>query len=620
MSRGTDWVDTDGLATTTRVIQWCDSLAMDQLDRCNRAVDRVRRYFSLEPVERYASGYSQVNTLNQFRSLISTLTAHIGSIQHPKVQFVTSDADWQVRRRAKKLDQLVEAIMSQPAGPCGSVHELRTLCLRDAAIFDDFGAAQVRVFGGSHGIIIERVLPWEVIVDVQDARYGSPSQWGRVYPVHRATLKAWFPDRKADIEAAEPHKSLDSEMLDIWNRSTVSTADDYVTVREVWRLQVGDVVGRHVLCIPGCTPLQDEEYDSDSAPFAIIRGDYPVVGPHTRSIMSSAIPLEDEANALLTRMQESVKRTAMGQTWVQQGSVMKDVMDAVQEDASVYEYSGPQPPVTISPEPFGAAQFQFMQFLLSQSSEITGVSQMSQTGEAKTGLDSGKAIREATIVQSKRFAWLWRQVEQWSVTLARQIVGGLRRAYGEDEDFCFRWPGETFLREIKWSEASLDEDAYIMQIYPTSEIHGTPSDRAQSIDDLYARGLVSPGAYTAAQQTPLDVDRLRRNAAKQEELLDKMISTWLDASDEQLESGYVDYDADMPERPLVVAPLKWLDLPTALAQVATSYLDAEIDGVPEKIKALYLQWLELADAELRRQQDRMAQLGMQQQGPTPAQG
>lgn len=620
MQKNTDWVDTEGTETTTRIIQWCDSLALDQADRCRRAADRVRRYFSLEPSGGYNSGYHQTNTLNQFRSLVSTLTAHIGSVQHPKVQFVTSDADWQVRRRAKKMDQLVEAIMSQPAGPCGSVHELRTLCLRDAAIFDDFGAAQVRVFGGSHGIIIERVLPWEVVVDTLDARYGSPSQWGRVYPVHRATLKAWFPGHGDAIDAAEPHKAWDNEILDLWNDSTITTEEDFVTVREVWRLKQGGVDGRHVLCIQGCSPLLDEVYDSDDTPFAIIRGDYPVVGPRTRSIISGAIPLEDEANALLSRMQESVKRTSMGQTWIQQGSVMKDFLDSVQEDASIYEYAGPQPPVTMSPEPFGAAQFQFLQYLLNQSAEITGVSQMAATGEAKAGLDSGKAIREATIVQSKRFAWLWRQVEQWSVTLARHIVSGLRRAYNEDEDFCFRWPGETFLREIKWSEASLDDDAYLMQVYPTNEIHGTPADRAQSIDDLYARGLVSPGAYTAAQQTPLDVDRLRRNAAKQEELLDKMISTWLDASDEQLESGYVDYNADEPERPLVVAPLKWLDLPTALAQVATSYLDAEIDGVPEQIKALYLQWLELADAELRRQQDRMAQLAAtQQQGPIPAQ-
>jgi hypothetical protein len=62
----------------------------------------------------------------------------------------------------------------------------------------------------------------------------------------------------------------------------------------------------------------------------------------------------------------------------------------------------------------------------------------------------------------------------------------------------------------------------------------------------------------------------------------------------------------------VLAPLKWLDIPTALAQVATAYLDAEIEGVPEVIKLLFMQWLKLADEELIRQQNRMAELqGMQ---------
>jgi hypothetical protein len=74
-----------------------------------------------------------------------------------------------------------------------------------------------------------------------------------------------------------------------------------------------------------------------------------------------------------------------------------------------------------------------------------------------------------------------------------------------------------------------------------------------------------------------------------------------------MESGWV--DEKRGQALVQVSVLKYLSsLPDSILQVALAYMQAELDGVPDANRKLFLNWLEMADSELQKQLEREQQL------------
>lgn len=544
---------------------------------------------------------------NLTRSFVSTVVARVGASSSPKVQFVTSDANWSTRRKAQKLDQFVDALALQAAPPFQSIHELRTALLRDACLFGR-GIAQVSADPEAGRVVTERVLPWEYLFDGRDARYNCPSEVARAYPIARHTLQAWFPDRAEDIDAAKDASILDLESeLGLVSVPT-RVIRDQVQIYEVWVVAAGpDAPGRHIMILDGSLePLVDEEYTLESPPFAIIYWDHPLIGGWNQSLADETAPLEDEINRSLLRLSDSARRTALNVVYYSGDSVDPKVIEDT-ADAVAIQYQGQTPPLLQQAQAINPSMVEWLQLLASKAHDITGISEMAATGAREPGLSSGAAVRAVSAQQSQRFAWLWRQIENWQIQWAKLAIAAVRHIADQDESYLVRWPGAGFLKSIKWKEVDLDEDQFIVQIYAVGQEKNTPADRLQRAEELYQSGVISLQSYEAIVNGSQDTKAETRQQSIQRELINSYIEHWLDATDEQMASGMWDEEKQIK---LIPPPIKWLQLNDAVLQVALAYLEAELNGAPDANRQLFLDWLEMADAELQQQQQR--QMALQQ--------
>lgn len=581
---------------------------------------RVRRHLeryhgaALNPIDWRASFALQTDlplVWNITRSFVGTVVAHVGASENPKVQFVTSDADWSTRRKARKLDQFVDALALQPCPPYSSIHELRTSVLRDACLFGK-GVAQVGADIDTGRVTSERVLPWEILVDTRDARYNAPSQICRAYPMSTEALEAMCPKRKDDIQGAKEASSLDLELELGLAPLPVRVSHNQKQVYELWEMaQSPEAKGRHMLVLDGVNvPLIDEDYDLEYPPFAIIYWDHPIIGSMNHSLADEVAPVEDEINRTIARLADSARRTSLNVLLYKQNSIDVDQLEETR-DATCIPWSGDVAPQLTQAEAINESMLRWVEVQKNAANDLSGVSEMAQTGTKEAGLPSAAAQRAVSANQSKRFAWLWRQVEAWQLQWARLAVHAVRTLADNDPKFAVKWPGHTFLQALKWADVDLDDDQFVMQIHAVGGAKNTPADRIERAENLFQRGVIPPASYQAIASTPYDNDGELRIQRTQQEYVGRLVDTWLDATDEELETGHTSKG-----KQLVPPPLRWINLSDAIVQVALAYLDAEMNGAPDANLQCFLDWLAMADAVVQQQQARAAAL-QKPQAPQP---
>jgi hypothetical protein len=551
---------------------------------------------------------------NLARSLVSTATAKIAGAQQPKVSFVASNADWSTRRKGPKLDAFVTGLWSTRQEPYADIWELGCFAFRDAAVCG-LGAVKIWSDTDAGRVIHERVFPWELLVDAQDAKYGAPTNLWHVYSVPRNTLKAIFPESAGDLDVAPTGDSDDDTLYGSTISSYVGSQRvvDTIRVYEWWSLPLGpDSPGKHVLAFDGGILIEDT-WERDTFPFAIIRWDREFQGWHGTSLIEEIATIDDEMNDVLGRISRTVRLTSMGICYVNDScEVSGDLI--TNEDASVIKYSGNSPPNYSSPAPFGSEHIAYLNLLKGAEYELSGINQMSATAVKQPGVTANSAIRTLADLQSERFSVAWKAYQSLYVEIARHDIASVRELAEDDPDFAVKWPGSGFLKSIKWANVDLADDMFVIQIASAPSIKGTPADRLQTATEMFGAGQLSQDALIAIQtyyDLPGELDRVSR----QRNVIESYIEQWLDASPDELATGKTQDGQD-----LFKAPIRWMKLEDALTQVADAYLQAELDSAPDEIKDLFLRWIELADSEIQKKQARLAQLQAPPQAPPAPMG
>jgi hypothetical protein len=573
--------------------------------RCRR---QIERYYgmSLDPAMQIASMILRDDiplVWNLTRSFIGTVVSHVAAAVDPKIQFVTSNADWQTQRKAKKLDQFVEALALQPAPPFSNVSELRTAVFRDACLFRR-GAAQVSADADNGCVLTERVLPWELLADRRDARYNNPAELCRCYPMSRHVLRDWFPERSDDIDKATNATAIELELEFGFDSSNVRISQDHVQVYEIWVNATNpETKGRHIMVLEGITPaLIDEEYNLPYPPFAFVYWDHPIIGGTSQSLADEIAPIEDEVNRTVQRLADSARRTSLNVIFKKAGSIEDAALEDT-KDAITIEYTGDMPPTMVQAQAVNPSMVQWIELQKDVANDICGISEMAQTGSREPNMPSAAAQRAVSAEQSKRLAWLSRQLENWQVRWAQLTIHAVRTIADKKPNFAARWPGAGFLRSIEWKDVDLNDDQYVIQTYPVGESKGRPEDRLQRAEEAFTKGMISLSTYQAIVEGTEDYAAETREQSVQRELIEQYIDNWLDATDEQMASNMLD---EKRGQMLVPPPIKYLNLADGILQVALAYLQAELDGVPDANRKLFLNWLEMADSELQKQLEREA--------------
>ena len=207
------------------------------------------------------------------------------------------------------------------------------------------------------------------------------------------------------------------------------------------------------------------------------------------SIVERSIPVQRAYNAVKNRKHEFINRLAMGVMAVEDGSV--DIDNLEQEGISpgkilVYR-RGSTPPRMVDPgsvpSSFDAEEMR----LLSEFTQVSGVSEVMRSNEAISANLSGAAIQLLIEQDDTRLSLSAEYVRLAAREIARHIIR-LYKQFGSDTRLA-RIVGQNGSVElVKWSASDISSDDVVFA--GDNELLSTPAMRQNMMFELYKLGLL----------------------------------------------------------------------------------------------------------------------------------
>ena len=498
---------------------------------------------------------------NGIRSLCDTLQSEVVA-NRPRPMVLTSDGDWDLQQRSEKMTKFAEGQFAE----CRVDHDISPSCALDSLIFGTGIAHIFEEFGRVH---VERVHASELYVDKLDGRERKPLAMYRVKPIDRYLLKELYPKHADEILVAT---NSDADWSNVSHLNT-----DKLLVTEAWRLPVGDMPGRHVICLDKLT-LLDEEWENDSFPFAVMRWKERPRGFWGMGIPEELTGNQYALNATLETIDLNHYLHGNLRTWIEGNS--KVVMDHITNGVGdIARYFGSKP-MFDTPPPVNPAFYQWAETLWKKQFEIVGVSQMSAMGSKPAGLDSGKALRIYIDTGSKRFIRFQRDFEEFHVETARQMFALMGRLAENDESYDVVYQSKSGIERIKWTDVHLERDAYKVQVFPVSALANSPEGRLAQLQEMYnsGDGVISKEMFVKLLNFP-DLESNDYSTTAPLDLAEKIVF-------QILATGKA------------VAPEPFFDLATHVKVAGSAYQRAIVKGAKEDRLELLREYIENCQALL----------------------
>lgn len=448
-------------------------------------------------------------TYNVCQSVTDTITSKM-SKNKPKPMFLTSGGDYKIQRKAKKLDKFVEGVFYE-----NDAYHLGPEIFRDGCVSGD---GFVHVFAKDGRIKFERVMACELYVDWVDAFYGKPRQLHRVKSIDREVLMDAFPGKKELIASAN---ASTADMTGV-ARNVV----DQVNVVESWHLKSGlDATdGLHMISIAE-GELFSEEWDKDYFPYAKFAWSKRLNGYFSQGLVEQVQNIQLEINKILWVIQRSFHLAGSFKILIENGS--KIVKEHLNNDVgAIVSYSG-NPPQYVVPQIVANEMYQHLQTLKNSAYEQAGISQLSAVAQKPAGLDSGKALREYNNIESDRFMTIGQAYEQFFLDLARLTVDTAKDIFEHDKKLEVKVPGAKFIETIDWKDVNLEDDEYVMKMYPVSSLPNEPAGRLQTIQEYMQAGFIQPRTGRKLLDFP-DLEQVEDLANSAEDYLNQVLEKIVD--------------------------------------------------------------------------------------------
>ena len=440
---------------------------------------------------------------NVCQSAVDTITSKIAKSK-PRPYFLTSGGDYKMQRKAKKLGKFVEGCFYE-----NKMYAQGTEVFRDGCVW---GTGAVHVYEYAGRVKAERVLSSELLVDEVEGFYGEPRQMHRVKNIDRQVLIDCYPEHRAAISKANRAESSNRASEDV---------SDQVKVMESWHLPSGPEAkdGLHCVVINGHT-LWKEPYTKNFFPFAFFHWNKRLHGYWGQGLVEQIQNIQLEINKLLWVIQRSMHLAGSFKILLENGS--KVVKEHINNDiGTMVTYTGTEPkyvtPPIVPPE-----IYQHLVTLKNSAFEQAGVSQLSAAAKKPDGLDSGKALREYNDIESDRFMTVGQAYERFYLDIARLMVECAKDIYVEDKAFSVKVPGKKFIETIEWKDVDLEEDEYVMQIFPVSSLPQDPAGRLQTIQEYAQAGFLNPRQARRLLDFP-DLEAVEDLANSQEDLIHEIM-------------------------------------------------------------------------------------------------
>ncbi len=464
------------IAATLKFIQTHQSARIEQLTMSTRLYGSSGSYNLVGAAfTRTSSSQPSVGRLsfNLCSSVIDTLTSKQAKNKVIPT-YITNGGIWGVQKKAKQLTKFTQGVFYQE-----KVHSKGIEAYNDAGVWGD---GFVHVYRNQDRICIERVLPHELWVDQIESMVTDPTQLHRVKLMDRGIALAMFPELKKNIETVAP--------ADYQEIGGQGTAADLIIVVESWKLpsekDAGD--GLHVISIGD--GVIESEYTKNYFPFPHFRYSKRKLGWYGQGACERLQNLQGEINKCMILKARSLWMMGSFKILLENGSkVVKQHLD--NEVGTIINYSGTQPQY-VTPPAVNPELQQWIDSLIEKAYRQEGVSQMTTTGEAPVGVESGKALRTLTQISDDRFLSQSQELEDFYLEIARQAIEVAKEIYEDKGKYSVIFPNTNFMETVDWKDIQLDEEQYVLKAYPTSSLSDDLTGRLAEIQELMQAGLVSP--------------------------------------------------------------------------------------------------------------------------------
>jgi len=402
----------------------------------------------------------------------------------PVPYYLTEGATWSDQRKAKKKARIVAGQLLDL-----DAYSIAQRCARDALVT---GTGIMYGFVDEDGKVgMERVPPHEIIVDPAEASAGNVRTMTRERMMATEQLAALYP--KHDIEIRESCGPTPNDWADRHLRADGTI--DMVMVYEAWHLPTrkGSKDGRHILCTDRVT-LVDEQWDNDWFPFADMRW-------KTRLTGWWGCGLVEETKAAQLRINRLIRHYERCQT------LGSNVFVFMPKEAGIEDHEITNQPLQIIPyNSAGGAPTIYksdatLQDLRADIGAITqetfmqvGISQSQLQGQKPAGVSSGRAIRLAEDIGSRRHVDNVRQYERFFVGIVKMVERLNDIAASKNPSYSvvsLETRGRSeMLNVVEWKEVQTANQSTV-RMFPVSSLGSTPAGKMESVQELVSGGYLS---------------------------------------------------------------------------------------------------------------------------------
>jgi len=221
--------------------------------------------------------------------------------------------------------------------------------------------------------------------------------------------------------------------------------------------------------------------------------------------------------------------------------------------------------------------------------QLLGISEAKAGARKESCVTAGVVFRTVNDMQSVRFLPKAKRYENLYVELAQLIIQCAREAYDTGIDV------KTGNDEIAWSEVSLPEEVYQIEVAASSALPNDPAGRLEMTQELYINGIIGVETYKQMLGFP-DIEKQMNFITAQRDYLERVFDSFLDVEPDEIDQ--TTYEAPDP---------MLINKPDAILQASQAYFDALYNDAPQENLDLIRQWIEDLTAMMAEAQAEAAQ-------------
>jgi hypothetical protein len=600
------WQETELL--TAAQSAWSEVKALDAVYRTRASLDRLNQAIylnrQLTSSGRYAGALEALRTigystkrLNVTKAKGKTLMNKIA--KHPSAIRVNPDgACYDNKAKAQKLQQVLMSKLKSTA-----CQKLNQTAFRDGMIVGNAVVKGVCEFGD---VRLERVRRREILVDPREGRDGKPRTIHHLTLAPREVLREIYgKDKLAQLsldQAKTAPRSLEDETL---GYGTSLGSADLIQVCESHHLGAGPEEKGVVMVHTEAGPLRRSPWPFPRFPYAFFLWEdrYDEFWSPS-SFVDEMKPIQLQINETVADIQAALYYGGNPVLLEREGSSVNVADFASRRRLPKVTWSGSAPPQIVSFNPVAQQKVDFLQFLLRQADEISGVSMMAQAARNPLGANaSGAALQEFEDREDERhwdldfgLSLMWKDCGDILIDLSKLA------AEDPQSKVSVSWSEGSLLRRIDWNKVDMDRDQFELQLEPANFLPDTRAGKLAASERLMQAGLIQ-GPSAAAL---FDFPDLRQEMSDLTASRDAILR-WLERVDEL--SGPV---------PSVDPQL---DLELAFKAAVTRYRRAYAEEAkPEVLERYRAAIRTVLNAQQKRDADKPAPMPPGPMGPPPGLG